>query len=276
MTRYLIIFFIGFSLLWSQSSLDILSSPMDNRDAAMGINLSPIVKPTRILTHPGQTATLNVWNWVADIQGATIGLGLDNTYLSVQAMHSGEIEIRNDIPTEEPLSTFEYTLFDFSAAHAHQWQKLTLGLGAELVYERTLNASATGLAFNAAAAYRVSSQYQVATGLRHFGVMGKLDEESTELPTELWLEIEVQLKNFLLLAELNSGSIPISLGFSYAPLKRFEFMTGVQIESTDPSVTVHPSAGFTTAWTNFTLGYSIYQMDHTLGPRQYITLYWDY
>jgi len=276
MTRYLFIFLFGLSLTWGQSSLDILSTPTDTRDAALGINLSPSVKPTRILTHPNQSVTLNVWNWVADIQGATMGIGLDNTFLGVQAMHSGEIEVRDKIPTEQPLSTFEYTLFDMSAAHAHQWQDVTIGLGAQLIYERTLNASATGLAFNFAAAYQLSDKYLVSGGIRHFGVTGKLDEESTDLPTELWAGVDAQFENFSVLMELNNGPIPTSAGVSYALFKRFELMAGIQVESTDPSATVHPSAGFTASWTNFTLGYAIYQMDHTLGPRQFITLYWDY
>jgi len=53
-------------------------------------------------------------------------------------------------------------------------------------------------------------------------------------------------------------------------------MAGLQIEAADPGLKLHPSAGFTAAWSSFTFGYAIYQMDHNLGPRHFITLYWDY
>ncbi|MEA3288196.1 MAG: hypothetical protein U9Q77_12590, partial [Candidatus Marinimicrobia bacterium] len=104
------------SLGLGQSGFDILNTPTDARDAALGISLNPTVKPTRILTHPEHIVTLNVWNWIADIQGAYLGIGLKNAFVNVQAMHSGELEYRNDIPTEDPLSTFEYTLINLGGA----------------------------------------------------------------------------------------------------------------------------------------------------------------
>ena len=264
------------SLVTGQSSFDILNTPTDARDAALGISLNPTLKPTRILTHPEQDLTLSVWNWVADIQGAYIGLGLKNTYMNVQAMHSGELEFRKDIPSEDPLSTFEYTLFNLGGAHARQWQQFTLGLGAELVYERSLNASATGLSFNLAGAYQIGDYYLIGGGIRHLGITGKLDEESTSLPTETWAEFDADFDKFSVIAEVNNGSIPTAIGVTYPFLNTFELMAGIQVEATDPSTTIHPSAGFTAAWTGFTFGYTIYQMDHNLGPRHFITLYWNY
>lgn len=276
MLKQFIFLIIMVSVVLGQSGFDILNTPTDARDAALGINLNPTVKPTRILTHPEYNATLNVWNWVADIQGAYLGLGLKNAYINVQAMHSGELENRGNIPSEDPLSTFEYTLINLGGAHAHQWQRLTLGLGAELVYERSLNASATGLSVNLAGAYEISSRYLVSGGIRHFGITGKLDEESTSLPTELWTELDAEFEKFSVVAEVNNGSIPTALGVTFPFIDAFEIMAGLQVEATEPSISIHPSIGFTAAWTSFTFGYTIYQADHNLGPRHFVTLYWNY
>ncbi len=263
-------------MVWSQSGLDILSTPTDARDASLGLTLNPTVKPTRMLSHPESAVTFSVWNWVADIQGAYMGIALENVHLSFQAMNSGELEYRNEIPTEEPLSTFQYNIFNTGAAYARELGPLILGLGAELVYERTLNASASSLAINLATAYKLSDGLLISGGLSHFGISGELDEQSTGLPSEMWIAADVNFNAVSVMAEVNNGSFPTAVGLSYALLENFEFMAGIQIESADPDLRVYPSAGFTADWSNFSLGYCIYQMNHTLGARHFISLFWNY
>jgi len=276
MTKRLLILFASLSIVMGQSAFDILNTPTDARDAALGLSLNPTVKPTRILTHPQQSATLSVWNWVADVQGAYIGLALKNAFLNFQAITSGELEYRDDIPSEEPLSTFQYTIFNTGGSYAREYGALIFGLGAELVYERTLNASATGLSLNLATAYTVNDTYQLSAGLRHFGTTGKLVEESSALPTEFWLAGDAEFNKIALMAELNDGPIPAAFGLSYSLLEKFEILGGIQLESADSETRVHPSAGFSAVWTTFRLGYAIYQMDHKLGPRHFISLHWNY
>lgn len=273
--RFLIVLAMA-GMVWSQTGFDILSTPTDARDASLGLTLNPTIKPTRNLTHPESSVTLSVWNWVADIQGAYMGIALNNAHLNFQAMNSGELEFRNEIPTEEPLSTFEYNLFNAGGGYAREMGPVILGLGGELVYERSLNASATSLSLNLAAAYRLGDHLLLSSGLRHFGISGKLDEESTSLPSEIWAEVDADFNQLSVMAEINNGSIPGAVGLSYSLLDRFELMGGVQIEPADPDLRIHPSAGFTADWSSFTLGYSIYQLNHTLGARHFITLFWNY
>lgn len=263
-------------MAWSQTGFDILSTPTDARDASLGLTLNPIVKPTRILTHPEASVTLSVWNWVADIQGAYMGIALKNAQLSFQATNSGVLEYRDDTPSEEPLSTFEYNVFNTGGAYAREMGALTLGVGGELVHERSLNASATSLSLNLAAAYPLGDHLLLSSGIRHFGASGKLDQESTTFPTEGWLELDANFDHLSLLAEFNSGSFPAAMGLSYSLMGTFQLMGGMQIESADPDVQFHPSAGFTANWSNFTLGYSLYQLTHSLGPRHFISLFWNY
>jgi|FLOH01.1.fsa_nt_gi hypothetical protein len=276
MTKRLLILFAMLGVLFGQSGFDILNIPTDARGAALGMSLSPTVKPTRILTHPEQSATLSVWNWVADVQGAYIGLGLKNVFLNFQAISSGELEYRKDVPSEEPLSTFQYPIYNTGGSYALELGDFILGLGGELVYERTLNASATGLSLNLATAYSLNQSLLLSAGLRHFGTTGKLVNESSTLPTELWLAVDADLNNLTLLAELNDGPIPAAIGASYSLLDKFEILGGLQVEAADSETRLHPSAGFTTVWTSFRIGYAIYQMDNNLGPRHYISLYWNY
>lgn len=263
-------------MIMGQSSFDILNTPTDSRDAALGISLNPTVKATRILTDPEHRLTFNVWNWVADIQGIYIGLGMQNTHLSLQALHSGELEYRDEVPTVDPLSTFEYALFNIGVSHARQWNNIYLGLGGEIIYERTLNASSTGLSMNVDAAYDLNERLLLSGGLRHWGISGKLDEENTTLPAEAWIGLDAGMSKFSIFTEINSGSFPLAVGMSYPILEGFELSAGTQLEFSDPQIKIHPSTGFRLALTNFELGYTIYQLDHNLGPRHYFSLYWAY
>lgn len=274
--QILILLLAALSFSAAQSSYDILNTPTDSRDAALGLSLNPIVKPTRILTHPDHSVTLAVWNWVADVQGAYMGIDLSQAHFSVQTMRSGELEMRGEIPTEDPISTFEYTLFNGGGAYARKFNDFTVGLGVELIYERSLNTSATGLAFNLAGAYPLNEQLLLSGGLRHFGVSGKLDEESTTLPSEVWGAADIQVGPATILTEINTGSFPLAAGFAYPLLESFELLGGLQLEMAEPSSKIHPSLGFASTWTTFTLSYSIYQIDHALGFRHFVTLYWSY
>ncbi len=276
MLKNIIFLLAGIGLIYGQSSLDILSTPTDTRDAALGITLNPTVKPTRILTHPERTVTLSVWNWAADIQGAYMGISRPNTHLSLQAMNSGDLELRDGIPTVEPLSTFQYNLFNTGGAYARNMGPLVVGLGAEFIYERTLNASAAGLSLNLATAYELNERLLLSAGVRHAGSTGDLDQENTELPTEVWAQLDAAYDNLNIYGELNNGSIPSALGISYALLNKFELIAGLQVISAEPDVEFHPSIGFTADWDSFTIGYAIYQVDHNLGPRHFVSLYWNY
>lgn len=263
-------------MVCAQSGFDILATPTDAWDAALGVSLNPTIKPTRIVTHPESTVTLSVWNWVADVQGAYMGITHKNIHLSFQALNSGELEYRENIPTEEPLSTFQYNLFNTGGAYARELGPFSVGLGAELLYERSLNVSATSLSLNLAGAYRLNQNVLISGGLSHFGLSGKLDQKKTSLPAELWLDVEANYDQLSILGEMNSGSFPARFGASYSLLEKFQLMAGFQLESADPDIRLHPSAGFGMAWSNFTLGYSMYQIGHGLGPRHFISLLWNY
>jgi len=276
MIKQIILALMMVGMALGQSGFDILSTPTDSRDASLGLTLNPTVKPTRILTHPESSVTLSVWNWVADVQGAYMGIALNNAHLSFQAMNSGDLEYRNDIPTEEPLSTFQYNIFNAGGSYAKAFGSFILGLGTELIHERSLNANATSLSLNMAAAYPMSESLIASGGVRHFGISNELDEESTQLPSEMWLEVDATLGQLSVMGEVSDGAFPTALGLSYTLMDKFELMGGIQLESADPDMRVHPSAGFTADWSNFTLGYSIYQMNHTLGARHFISLFWNY
>jgi len=276
MIRKLLILAVLNTVLFGQSSYDILGVPTTAKDAALGINLNPIVRPTAISSSEDRVVTLNGWSWIADIQSAYLGVDLANMHVGVRSVNFGEFEYRNEIPSDDPISTFGYSLFSIGGAYAYELNSFIIGLGAELVYERTLNASATGLSLNLAAAYPVSDNLGISTGLRHLGTTEELDTAATALPTEIWFGADLQLNEFSVLTELSSGVYPLALGVSYRFADIFDVMGGLQVELADPSVRMHPSLGFSVDWTNFTLGYTNYQMNHRLGSRHFFSLYWRY
>ena len=264
------------AMLFGQSSYDILNLPTDARGAAMGVNLSPLVRPSQVLADDPKQITLSGWNWVADIQGAYLGADLNRSHVSVLAVNFGEFEARNDIPTEDPISTFGYSLFSVGGAYAIEMNQFTLGLGAELIYERTLNASSTGMALSLAASYPVNSDLEISSGVRRLGNGGELDSAQTELPSELWAAVDFTLNDLTILTELNTGSYPLAVGVSYRIADIIEVLGGMQIELAEPSMRIHPSLGLSVSRENFTVAYTNYQMSHRLGSRHFLSLYWRY
>jgi len=276
MIRKLIFGLSMVGMIWGQTGLDILSTPTDARDASMGLTLNPTVKPTRNLTHPEAVVTLSVWNWVADIQGGYMGVAYHQAHFSFQALNSGELEYRDDRPSEAPVSTFEYNIFNSGGSYAWQLGSFILGIGGELIYERSLNASATSLSLNLAAATSWGDHFLLSGGVRHTGFGGAFGEESSQLPSEVWVQGDASFHQFTVLAELNTGSFPMATGAAYTLFDSFELLGGMQIETAEDETRFHPSAGFTAVYSNFTLGYSMYQISHALGARHFITLYWNY
>ncbi len=276
MLRQITILLFLVTSIWSQSSLDILNAPNNAQAAALGITNNPIIKPTRILTHPARQLDLSVWNWVADIQGGIIGLELDNSYFGFRTMQIGNIEYRGDIPTEDPLSTFGYALFNTGASYSQAIGSVIVGAGVEYLYERTLNASANGLSLNMAAAFNYSESILFSAGISHLGTSQELEEERTSFPTELWLEMEWKLPKIKLQTEFTSGEVPLTMAATYPVLDLLEILSSVQIASAGEDISILPSAGFVANWDNFKLGYSLYQLTHTLGPRHFISIYWNY
>lgn len=262
-----------FGLVIGQSSWDVLTLPSDSRDAALGINMNPLVRPAELAGETQVEITLSGWNWIEDIQGAHLGVELDRSYLGVTAVNFGEIEYRGDVPSEEPISTFSYSIFSLGGAYALEWNQIMLGAAAEFLYERTLDTSSTGLSVNLSGAYPLSDQIKVSGGLRH---LGYLSSASADLPTEAWLGADMSMDNLGVTAEFNTGSFPFALGASYEFAGVFDVIGGVQMENAEPSIRLHPSIGFTASWTNFRLGYTNYQLSHKLGSRHFLSLYWRY
>lgn len=276
MTRSIILGLTMVSMICGQTGLDILTTPTDARDASLGLTLNPTVKPTRNLTNPETVVTLSVWNWVADIQGAYMGVAFDQAHLSFQALNSGELEYRDERPSDTPLSTFEYNIFNSGGSYAWQLGSLILGVGGELIYERSLNASATSFSLNLAAASSWGDHLLLSGGIRHTGIGGALGEESSLLPSEIWVQGDASFKEVKLLTEVNTGSFPLAMGAAYTLFGSFEMLGGLQVETAENETLFHPSAGFTALYSNFTLGYSMYQINHALGARHFITLFWNY
>jgi hypothetical protein len=276
MQRTLITQLILASLLFGQSSYDILSVPTDARDAALGINLNPTIRPTELLTHDGRQVTLSGWSWIADIQSMYLGIELPTSYLSIRSVDFGELEYRGETPSEKPISTFGYSLYTLSGAHAFEINTFQIGIAAEFLYERTLNNSATGISVNLAAAFPIREDLKISMGWRHLGGVGELKKESTTLPTELWLAADLNLARLQIFTETNTGAYPFALGAAYNIAHIFNLMSGLQVEPSNSNIRVHPSIGFSLAWGNFTLGYTNYQLSHVLGSRHFLSLYWSY
>lgn len=262
-----------FGLVIGQSGWDVLTIPTDSRDAALGMNMNALVRPAELASDTQSEITLSGWNWIDDIQSAHLGVELERSYFSVTAVNFGEIEYRNDVPSEEPISTFSYSIFALGGAYALEWNQIMLGAAAEFLYERTLDTSSTGLSVNLSGAYPLSDQIKVSGGLRH---LGYLSSESADLPSEAWLGADMRMNSLGVNAEFNTGSFPFALGASYEFAGVFDVIGGVQMENADPSIRIHPSIGFTASWTNFSLGYTNYQMCHRLGSRHFLSLYWSY
>jgi hypothetical protein len=106
-------------------------------------------------------------------------------------MHVGQVpdfERRGDIPTAEPLGTFDEHNFAFSVFWAYPVSpRISIGNAVEFAYEKLDYASATALGADFGFFYTFDPQIAFGASIRNIGTKPKFVQKSYDLPRELRL-----------------------------------------------------------------------------------------
>jgi len=260
-----------------QGGLDILAQPRHAASAAMGLNSDPIRQPHYLAAQNNEPiAVLNMWSWVADVSGLGLNIESGSWAAGIHVYRAGELEVRDEIPIRDPVSRFDYSLVSSGLGYGRSLDDLEIGVGLELIRERSLNASAWGVVLNTSASYPLIAGLQTSAGIRHLGGMQDLNTEASDLPTELWLRVNKNLDQLDLNLELNSGPAPVHMAGSYQLIRTIQLLAGLQLETGSEGLDLHPSTGLLINRHEFSLGFALSDLAHPLGMRQHYSLYWNF
>jgi len=127
--------------------------------------------------------------WIQDASSEVIGVKTEfwdiPFAIGLNVTSVGEIELR-EIPSEEPLSTFDANYFFGSISTGFLIsEEISFGVGIKYLYEGMLDNEASGFGFDFGVHYQLPYKGLTAsTVLKNIGSMNEFRNESTKLPTE--------------------------------------------------------------------------------------------
>ena len=127
--------------------------------------------------------------WIQDVSSEVVGVKTEfwdiPFAIGLNVTSVGEIELR-EIPSEEPLSTFDANYFFGSISTGFLIsEEISFGVGIKYLYEGMLDNEASGFGFDFGVHYQLPYKGLTAsTVLKNIGSMNEFRNESTKLPTE--------------------------------------------------------------------------------------------
>ena len=158
------------------------------------LHVAGLVSPEMMRMNPAAAALLSATNVSFDYALLPVGGNTDlfsavstagNGFalgISAFLLRDGELEVRT-APTVDPLSTSIPQNFSLGATAAFRIDSLALGLTLKWLNQRITVYNADGYALDFGAIYNLSGEYQLGFAISDLGKMGKLLNESSELPT---------------------------------------------------------------------------------------------
>lgn len=127
--------------------------------------------------------------WIQDVSSEVVGVKTEfwdiPFAIGLNVTSVGEIELR-EIPSEEPISTFDANYFYGSISTGFLVsEEISFGVGIKYLYEGMLDNEASGFGFDFGVHYQLPYKGLTAsTVLKNIGSMNELRNEATKLPTE--------------------------------------------------------------------------------------------
>ncbi|MCC7431028.1 PorV/PorQ family protein [bacterium] len=264
--------------------LKILSNP--KLEAMGGVQTSNCENENALSSNPsglGENFGTSVFvNHNSFLQGSkTNFVGLKTTSdknafgISVRLHNVHKIELRNEIPTNEPYGTTSanFLVANFSYARKHS-QKLDYGVSAKYLYEDIFRETALGFAFDFGTRVHFwERKLNFGLSILNVGKMSKLATESTELPKSINLGLDYRLKNlgkdfnFIFAADYQNDfgnstfyKTGLEIGYRETIFLRSGYRFGYEA--------LGFSAGFGINWQNYSLDYSFTPYKENLGNSQ--------
>jgi len=199
--------------------------------------------PAGIAQHEGVEFAFMHNEWVQDIsleyaalcfeyKKNVLGMGLTISQVT-------DLERREEVPTEKPLSYFDQHDLSFSVSWGRKLnEKIDLGISAKFLYEKIDFYTATGLGFDLGGIYFFRPNLQIGGAILNLGPKMKFEKERFNLPTRYkfgaaYIGHENYFKgDFILSLDIvkpNDNDLKVHLGGEYIYKQRFILRSGYQI-----------------------------------------------
>ncbi|MCF7797369.1 MAG: hypothetical protein K9N11_04825 [Lentisphaeria bacterium] len=267
---------LGLNLSAAGGGLAVLQYPITVRSAGMGQLLDPANTPTSLYRLPDRQADVSAWQWISGVNGLAITVNRQPVAVTLNYFNIEGLQYRDDVPTELPRFEFGYSNAAVGVTIGRVFGKIQTAVNLQYLWERTLDYSAGGVDLNLAAALDIAERLLLTGGVRNVGFMSDLNSESSELPTAAFLQVGYSGDGLGITGELSNDDFPVKLGGEYTFLSIIHLYGGLQVgrDVDAAGMDYYPSAGFELDFQTFTLGFALHQINHVLGPRQYIALAW--
>ncbi|MBC8455653.1 hypothetical protein H8D59_00215 [bacterium] len=138
---------------------------------------------------------INYLSWMQDVRSSSIILDLPSRWrFGIISLDAGEFELRDDVPTSEPLGIFGAHFGMISAQYFHNLRNWHLFTGMEFIFEKINDYTASGLAGNIGVGVPLGKNINLNLSALHFGKSTDLDSVPTKLPMEFHLSGKYNLK----------------------------------------------------------------------------------
>ncbi len=208
-------------------------------------------------------------NWYYQTNYSTITAVYDSWIFGFKGLISGNIEIRGEVPDDQPVGTTAY--YNTALYAGKKWDiddHWRIKASAALLTERLFYASSWGASLDAEAAFAFNANYRVLLGFENVGVMTPLNTVPTRLPGRYYAGGEVLFDSFglSLIGGVTGGMDPfIRWGVRYThPVFDLTY-------SYDNIQRIH-HAGADIKWNQFRIGYGQYFHTGGLGYPMMFTV----
>lgn len=184
----------------STTGMGFLNMPTSAKAAAtMSVFASEHTNATNLFENPiginNEKTNVNFSNnfWFADINQSVLTFGkntrLGTLGMGINFVNAPGFEVRSR-PTDDPEGEIDAHFMTAAMGFTRKLiRKVYIGVNAKYLYESLYTESSHGFAMDVAAMWKMPSNMNLTFAMQNVGFMSELDQESTELPTQMKIGI---------------------------------------------------------------------------------------
>ena len=202
--------------------------------------------PSLIALRKERSVQVTHTEWIEGINQEFAAVSSDVSFgslgFAVQLLDSGDIELRGDAPSKEPLGAYSIKNVAFSFTYARTiTDRIAAGLTYKKLFEKISDETAGGYAFDGGIVVRTPIEsISMSAAARNYGRMGKLKSERTKLPSDVSFGflysgiIPGFDQSFCALTDVvipKYGDTGVRLGFEVDPIEHLSLRIGYRSDS---------------------------------------------
>lgn len=202
--------------------------------------------PSLIALQKERSAQFTHTEWIDGIKQEYAAVSTPSKYghfgLAVQLFDSGDIELRDNVPSDDPLGAFSIKNVSLSMTFARSiTKKIAAGITFKKLFEKISDENAGGYAFDGGIIMETPLEnVSVSAAARNYGRMGKLKNARTKLPSDFSVgtrysgAIDGLVQSYNVLADIvipRYGDTGVRFGVEVEPTDRLFLRLGYRSDS---------------------------------------------